>query len=170
MEEAFRLRTDKILKVPTWITLCKPRQTGPPLTFTYLSTVKNRIIFQPSSRERNISVCCCSTPGFISVFIFKRTLNNHVSRTVHDVVAFLFQFGFESGRREGSEPERWPQILLHEPVWEVPGPAAHTLETRGANPQDRYDHRAGMKRVSVESNYNRYNLISLWVGTSEMWL
>lgn len=142
----------------------------PPLRSPTFLRWKTELFFNPV-RAKEISPSSAFLHRDLFLYLFlKRTLNNHVSRTAYDVVAFLFQFGFESGRREGSEPERWPQILLHEPVWEVQGPAAHTLETRGANPQDRYDHRTGMKRVSVESNYNRYDLISLWVGTSEMWL
>lgn len=56
----------------------------------------------------------------------------------------LLQFGHKSRHHERQEPARRPQVLLHEPVWEVPGQAAHPLETRGAGSEDCHDHYTSM--------------------------
>lgn len=57
---------------------------------------------------------------------------------------FSFQLHADFRGFQRGEPERWPEVLLHEPVWEVPGPATHTLETGGADSENRHDHNTGM--------------------------
>lgn len=62
----------------------------------------------------------------------------------HFAVLCCFQLCHNSRCYQRGEPERRPQVLLHEPVWEVPGQATPALETRGADSQNCHDHYTSM--------------------------
>lgn len=55
----------------------------------------------------------------------------------------LFQLCLYPRHDQRGESEGWPEVLLHEPVWEVQGPSTQTLEDGSADPQNCHDHHPG---------------------------
>lgn len=74
------------------------------------------------------------------------------------------QFICKPGHVQRWEPEGWPEVLLHEPVREVPGQEAHPLEARGAGAKDHHDHHTSTYTGSREKVNQTADLCSHCMG------
>lgn len=77
---------------------------------------------------------------------------------------FSLQLWHDSGAYQGGEAERRPEILLHEPLWEVQDPSTHTLENGSPDSEDRHDHYTSMYKEQPQNRMIMLDLFHTYSG------